>query len=77
MRMIGVTTQWAPLDSYLVEYLVRPELRATVRASAFSASLELVREGALELRQAQPFAPLFVRRRMQEERAPLAEAVNG
>ena len=60
-----------------MEYIVQPELRATARASSFSASLELVREGQVELRQSQHFAPLFVRRRMREEAAEMAEAANG
>jgi segregation and condensation protein A len=70
IRMIGPTQQWALLDSYLLEYLARPELRATARASAFSASLELVREGELELKQNAPFSALYVRRRLKEEEAP-------
>ena len=45
MRLIGESGQWEMLDSYFIEYLVQPELRATAKASAFSASLELVREG--------------------------------
>ena len=78
MRLIGVSAgQWEMLDSYFMEYLVQPELRATARASAFSASLELVREGEVELQQSQHFAPLFVRRRMKEEAMPMAEAANG
>jgi segregation and condensation protein A len=77
MRMIGVTPQWELLDSYLLEYLAKPELRATARASAFTASLELVREGELELKQSAPFAPLYVRRRMKEAAEPLKEAANG
>ena len=78
MRLIGAATgQWEMLDSYFMEYLVQPELRATARASSFSASLELVREGEVELRQKQHFAPLFVRRRAKEESMPMAEAANG
>lgn len=77
MRMIGSTGDWEMLDSYFMEYIVQPELRATARASSFSASLELVREGQLELRQSQHFAPLFVRRRIAEEAVPLAEVANG
>jgi len=77
MRMIGSSGDWEMLDSYFMEYIVQPELRATARASSFSASLELVREGELELRQTQHFAPLYVRRRAKEDAAPLAEAANG
>jgi segregation and condensation protein A len=77
MRMIGATPQWELLDSYLAEYLAKPELRATARASAFTASLELVREGELELKQSAPYAPLYVRRRAKETAAPMREAANG
>ncbi len=76
IRLIGATTHWQTLDSYLIEYLVQPELRNTARASALSASLELVREGEVELKQKEHFAPLYVRRRLRDE-MPLAEASNG
>lgn len=62
-RLIGENMDWVPLDSYLADYLLSPQERATVRASSFSASLELVRQGQVELRQTTTFGPLFVRRR--------------
>jgi segregation and condensation protein A len=76
VALIGTSVHWAPLDSYLLDYLRRPELRRTARASALSASLELVREGEVELRQSAPFAPLYIRRRFAEAR-PLAKVANG
>lgn len=76
MRLLGTSTHWAPLDSYLIEYLVQPEWRRTARASALSASLEMVREGQVELKQSGHFAPLYVRRR-QRVAVPLKEAANG
>ena len=63
--LLGASTHWAPLDSYLLEYLVQPDMQRTARASALSASLELVREGTVELKQSQHFAPLYVRRRAE------------
>ncbi len=60
-RLIGQAQDWTVLDSYLVRYIAAPEQRPTVIASAFSASLELVREGRLALRQDGAFAPLWVR----------------
>jgi segregation and condensation protein A len=33
-------------------------------ASTFGASLELTREGRIELRQTEPFAPLYIRDRL-------------
>ncbi len=60
-RLIGNAQNWATLDSFLIEYLVEPEMRASVLASTFAASLELVREGKLEMQQSDAFAPLYMR----------------
>jgi segregation and condensation protein A len=65
-RLIGQSFEWIALDTYLASYLHRPEERATALASSFSASLELVRLGQVELRQNTAFAPLMVRRRQDE-----------
>jgi len=62
-RLLGMNVDWAPLDHLIAEFLVEPELRKTALASSFTATLEMTREGALEIRQAKSFAPLFVRRR--------------
>ena len=51
------------LDSFLVDYLATPEDRRTAIASSFAATLELVREGTLELRQQEVFAPIYLRGR--------------
>jgi segregation and condensation protein A len=62
-RLLGMNVEWAPLDQLIAEFLVEPELRKTALASSFTATLEMTREGALEIRQTKSFAPLFVRRR--------------
>lgn len=62
-RLIGGLSDWAPLDAFLIDYLGGPDRRATVIASSFASSLELVREGALELHQDRPLGPLYLRRR--------------
>ncbi len=67
-RLVGESLEWMALDGYLVEYLAAPEERATVLASSFSASLELVREGQLEMRQSVAFAPLLMRRRRSDKK---------
>lgn len=61
VRMLGQVADWTPIDSFLDQYFSSPDERATVIASSFTASLEMVREGILELRQTGPFTPLFVR----------------
>lgn len=65
-RLIGQNPEWVALDAYLAEYLGKPEERATVLASTFTASLELVRLGQVELRQQAAFAPLLVRRKRDD-----------
>ena len=63
IRLVGDTLDWTPIDTYLIDYLSTPETRATAKASSLSASLELVREGHIELRQTSAFSPLYVRRK--------------
>jgi segregation and condensation protein A len=62
-RLLGFACDWAPLDQLLAEFLVEPEIRRTALASSFTATLEMTREGHLEIRQSKSFAPLLVRRR--------------
>jgi segregation and condensation protein A len=62
-RLIGQAQDWTRLDQFLISYMVEPSLAPTVFASSFASSLELVREGLMELHQQSPFAPLYVRKR--------------
>jgi segregation and condensation protein A len=68
-RMVGEFRDWTALDSFLVKYLVSAEDRATALASSFAASLEMVREGRIEVRQHEAFAPLYMRNRQQLPKA--------
>jgi segregation and condensation protein A len=77
-RLIGVATEWCVLDEYLIAYMVEPSHVATVRASSFAATLELVREGRLEVHQQAAFAPLYVRKRQDNPESGIAvETGNG
>lgn len=60
-RMIGEISDWTALNHYLTQYLADPSERITAMASAFAASLELVREGKLEIRQGAAFEPIYMR----------------
>jgi segregation and condensation protein A len=62
-RLVGLMDDWGRFDVYLHDYLAEPKTRRSVTASSFSASLELVREGTLEIRQEDVFKPIYVRRR--------------
>jgi segregation and condensation protein A len=59
-RMLGEIGDWTAMQTYLLPYLP-PEDRVTATASAFAASLELVREGKLEIRQDGAFEPIYLR----------------
>jgi segregation and condensation protein A len=64
-RLIGNSFEWVALGEYLAQYLGSKEERTSILASSFSASLELVRQGSVELRQTAAFEPLLVRRKKQ------------
>jgi segregation and condensation protein A len=68
-RLVGTLSDWTALNSFLIEYLAAPEEKRTAMASSFAATLEMVREGTLEMRQDQVFAPLYLRGRAQGARA--------
>lgn len=68
-RLIGAVGDWTALDSFLIEYLAAPEEKRTAMASSFAATLEMVREGKLEVRQDQVFAPIYLRSRAQGAKA--------
>jgi segregation and condensation protein A len=76
-RMIGATGDWARLDEYLLGYLVELSMRATVMASSLAATLEMVREGELELHQQGAFAPIYLRKRTEKEAPPDEPAGQG
>ncbi len=65
MRLVGSMDEWGTFDRWLEKYLSTPETRRSVRASSFTASLELAREGSIEIRQDEAFQPIFLRRREQ------------
>jgi segregation and condensation protein A len=62
-RLIGQAGDWSRLDEYLMSYLVEPSMRATVFASSLASTLELVREGVIEVHQKSAFAPIYLRKR--------------
>lgn len=64
--LLGHSVGWAPLDTLLADYLAEPETRRTVLSSALGASLELARDGHVDLKQERAFAPIYMRRRTDE-----------
>jgi segregation and condensation protein A len=63
-RLVGATVgDWAQLDLFLEQYLPKNEEERSALASSFGATLEMAREGLIELRQDEPFAPIYMRKR--------------
>jgi segregation and condensation protein A len=62
-RLAGAISEWTTMDQFLIEYCVAPELQRTARASCFASSLELVREGRIEIRQDRAFSPIWIKGR--------------
>jgi segregation and condensation protein A len=60
-RLVGALDEWTALDRFLIRYMADPEERPTAIASSFAATLELVREGRVEMRQEGAFTPIYMR----------------
>jgi segregation and condensation protein A len=73
-RMFGEMKDWSALDQYLIRFIPDQKERTTALASSFAASLELVREGEIEMRQGAAFESLYMRRKTNFEGK---EAANG
>ncbi|NWG47433.1 MAG: segregation/condensation protein A [Alphaproteobacteria bacterium] len=72
-RLLGTLPDWVGLQPFLVDALKAPEdaeLKRSRLASTFSAALELVKDGRLELRQLKTFGTIYVRRRSASADAP-------
>jgi len=64
--LIGYAGDWGDLLSYLPEgWESDPVKRRSATAATFAASLELVKEGHLEIRQSDTFAPIELRKKDQ------------
>ncbi len=62
--LIGYAGEWSDLNSWLPEgWETDPARRRTATAATFAASLQLVKEGQLELRQGETFAPIQIRKK--------------
>ena len=74
LAMVGDAVEWTALEAWLSAYCPDPKMRRTVRASTFAATLEMVREGLIELNQEATFAPLYIRRRPEKPQLEAAQS---
>lgn len=63
-HLIGFAGDWTDIASYLPDgWDADPVRRRSSTAATFAASLELVKEGKIELRQSDVYAPILIRKR--------------
>ncbi len=63
--LIGHAMEWGMLEQFLPEaWRLDPKKRRSATAATFAAALELVKEGKLEIRQADTFDPIELRKRV-------------
>jgi len=63
-KLVGASAgDWSQLDLFLEQFLPKNEEERSALASSFGATLEMAREGLIELRQDEPFAPIYMRKR--------------
>lgn len=65
--LIGFAGQWTDILSYLPQgWENDPKKRRSATAATFAASLELAKEGKIEIRQPELFAPIQVRKKDED-----------
>jgi len=63
--MIGFAGDWTEFANYLPDgWEVDPQRRRSTTAATFAASLELAKEGKIEIRQGETFAPIQIRKKV-------------
>tara|TARA_B100000579_G_scaffold407599_1_gene395017 strand:+ start:198 stop:995 length:798 start_codon:yes stop_codon:yes gene_type:complete len=66
-RMVGTVPDWTRLETFLPkEFSTGKGARSGV-AGTLAASMELVREGLIEVQQLMPFGPVFIKNKKKED----------
>ena len=58
---------WAVLDSFIPEHLVEALTKRSSAASLFTASLEMAKQGLVEIRQDGLFKPIYIRQKKRDD----------
>lgn len=67
--LIGFAGDWTELVSYMPEgWEVDPKRRRSATAATFAATLQLAKEGKIDIRQGETFAPIQIRKKDPNER---------
>src|SRR5437588_618025 len=62
-RLVGASPDWSRIDQFLIAYVVEPEMAASVFASSLAATLEMVREGLVDMHPPAACTPIDLRKR--------------
>lgn len=60
-KVLGALPEWETLTRFLPGGMVSPTQRRSAVASALAATLELAKQGKLQLKQLEPFGPIYLR----------------
>lgn len=67
-KLIGFAGDWTDISTYLPDgWGAEPRRRRSATAANFAASLELAKEGKIEIRQGEIFAPIQIRRKKDRD----------
>jgi len=62
--LVGYAGDWTELSSYIPEgWEIDPARRRSATAATFAATLQLAKEGQIDMRQGETFAPIQIRKR--------------
>jgi segregation and condensation protein A len=64
-RMLGIAIDWASIAAFLPPGLSDPMKVRSALAATFVASLQLTKDGLVQLRQTESFGPIFLRKRVE------------
>lgn len=65
--MLGISIEWAPINDLIALFLQGEDVQKTTVASTFGATLEMARDGMIELKQSGHFTPLYVKTLLAQE----------
>ena len=65
-EMLGLAIDWTDLEQFMPSDIDDPQIIRSAKASMFTTSLELAKNGKADIIQKQLFGPLFIRGRKQE-----------
>tara|TARA_Y100001960_G_C14730829_1_gene857455 strand:- start:1761 stop:2006 length:246 start_codon:yes stop_codon:yes gene_type:complete len=68
-RILGEIPGWERLETFLPSEIKGTIVYRSAVAAMLGASLEMAKSGQVELRQAQAFSPIYMRRTQQEKGA--------